>query len=92
MAGGRTEVQREKEFLNHEQLSQPDRGKRVTFSGTFYEADMDWDFIIGYDFMAATDTVVQPAQSSMTLYKADRLSWLSAHLAFEDVQWAHAEH
>ena len=41
--------------------------------------------------MAANDTAVQPAQSSMTLYKADCLSSLSAHLAFEESHWAHAE-
>ena len=91
MGGGRTEVHFEMEFLNHEELSRPDKGKRVTLGGTFYEADMDWDVIIGYDFMPATATGVQPAQSSMTLYKDDRLSWLSAHLAFEESHWAHAE-
>ena len=53
---------------------------------------MDWDVIIGYDFMAATDTGVHPAQSSMTLYKDDCLSWLSAHIAFEETHWAHAKH
>ena len=89
--GGRTEVHREMEFLNHEELSRPDKGKRVTLSGTFYEEDMDWDIIMGYDFMAATDTGVHPAQSSMTLYKDDGLSLLSAHLAFEESHWAHAE-
>ena len=91
MGGGRTEVHLEMESLNHEELSRPDKGKRVTLGGTFYEADMDWDVIIGYDFMAATDTGVQPTQSFMTLYKDNRLSWLSADLAFEESHWAHAE-
>ena len=59
--------------------------------GTFYKADMDWDVISGYDSMAATETGVQPAEGSMTLYKDDRLSWLSAHLAFEESHWVHAE-
>ena len=90
MGGGRTEAHLEMEFLNHEDLSRPDKGKRVTLSGTFYEVDMDWDVIIGYDFMAATDTGVQQAQSSMTLYNDDRLSWFTAHLAFEESHWAHA--
>ena len=91
MVGGGTDLHPEMEFLNHEELSRPDKGKRVSLVGTFYEAHMDWDFIIGYDFMVATDTGVQPAQSSMTLYKDDRLSWLSAHLALEERNWAHAE-
>ena len=91
MGGGRTEVHLEMEFLNHEELSRLDEGKRVTLGGTFHEADMDWDVIIGYYFKAATDTGVQPAQSSMTLYKDNCLTWLSAHLAFEESHWAHAE-
>ena len=32
---------------------------------------------MGYDFMVDTSTGVLPAQSSMTLYRADRLLWLS---------------
>ena len=91
MGEGRTQVHLEMEFLNHEKLSRPDKGKRVTSGGTFYKADMDWDVIIGYDFMAATDTGVRPAQSSMTLYKDDCLCWLSAHLAFDESHWAYAE-
>ena len=35
MGGGRTEVHLEMEFLNHEKLSRPDKGKRVTLGGTF---------------------------------------------------------
>ena len=84
MGGGRTEVDLEMEFLNHEELSRPDKGKRVTWGGTFYEADMNLDVIIRSDFMAAIDTGVQLAQSSMSLYKDNRLSWFSAHLAFEE--------
>ena len=91
MGGGRTEIHLEMEFLNHEELSRPDKGKRVTLGGTFYEEHMDWDVISGYDFMAPTDTGVQPAQRSMTLYKKDRLSWLSAHLTFGGSHSAHAE-
>ena len=91
MDGGRTEVHLQVEFLNHEELSRPDKGKRVPLGGIFYEADMSWDVIIGCEFVAATDTAVKPAQSSMTLYKDDRLSWLSAHLGFEESHWAHAE-
>ena len=79
------------EFLNDEELSRPDKGKHVTLGGTFYDADMDWDVIIGYNFAAATDKPVQPAQSSMTLYKDNHLYWLSAHLAFEESHWPHAE-
>ena len=56
MGGGRTEVHLEMEFLNHEELSRPDKGKRITCGGTFYEADMDLDVIISYDVMGSTDT------------------------------------
>ena len=52
---------------------------------------MDWGVIIGYDFMAATGTGVQPAQSPIILCKDDRLSWLSAHLALEERPWARVE-
>ena len=38
---------------------------------------MDWDMIVGYDFMMETDSGVLPAQASMTLYQDDQLSWLS---------------
>ena len=91
MGGGSTEVHLEMEFLNHEELSRPDKGKSATLVGTFYEAEWDWHVIIRYDFMAATDTGVQPAQSSIPLCKDDCLSWLSAHPAFEESHWAHAE-
>ena len=91
MGGGRNEVHLEMEFLNHEKPSRLDKGKRVTLGGTFYEGDMDWNVIIGYDFMSATDAGVQPAESSMTIYKDHPSSWLSSHLAFAESHRAHAE-
>ena len=91
MGGGRTKVHLEMEFLNHEGLSRPDKGQRVSVSGTFSEADIDWKILIGYYFMAPTDIGVHPAQSSISLYKDNCLSWLSAHLAFEESLWARSE-
>ena len=91
MGAGRTEVHLETEFLNHEEMSRPDKRKRINLGGTCDEADMDWDIMVGSDFMAATDTGVLPVQGSMTIYKKDCLWWLSAHLAFKESYWAHAE-
>ena len=31
---------------------------------------MEWDMIVGYDFMMETDSGLLPAQASMTLYQA----------------------
>ena len=39
---------------------------------------MDWDMIVGYDFMMETDSGVLPAQPCMTLYQDEQLSWLSS--------------
>ena len=39
---------------------------------------MDWDMIVGYDFMMETESGVFPAQASMTLYQDDQLLWLSS--------------
>ena len=32
---------------------------------------MDWEMIVGYDFMMETDSGVLPAMASMTLYQDD---------------------
>ena len=53
---------------------------------------MDWDMIVGYDFMMETDSGVLPAQASMTRYQDDQLSWLSSPEHHVGCQWIHPEH
>ena len=77
MAGGTKEAAIGLQFVNHRELSRPDLGKEILLQGCFYEAEMDWDMIVGYDFMMETDSGVLPAQASMTLYQDDQLTWLS---------------
>ena len=62
--------------MNHRELSRPDLSKEILLQGRFYEAEMDWDMIVGYDFMTETDSGVLPAHASMTLYQDGQLSWL----------------
>ena len=52
---------------------------------------MDWDMIVGYDFMMETDSGVLPAQASMTLYQDNQLSWLSSAEHHVECQWIHSE-
>ena len=78
MVGGTKEAAIGLQFVNHRELSRPDLGKEILLQGRFYEAEMDWDMIVGYDFMMGTDSGVLPAQASMTLYQDDQLSWLSS--------------
>ena len=74
MVGGTKEAAIGLQFVNHRELSRPDLGKEILLHGRFYEAEMDWDMIVGYDFMRETDSGVLPAQASMTLYQDDQLS------------------
>ena len=78
MVRGTKEAANGLQFVNHRELSRPDLGKEILLQGRFYEAEMDWDMIFGYDFMTETDSGVLPAQASMTLYQDDPLSWLSS--------------
>ena len=68
MVGGTREAGIELQFVNHRELSRPDLGKEILLQGGFYEAQMDWDLIVGYDFMMQRDSGVLSAQASMTLY------------------------
>ena len=77
--------------MNRRELSRPDLGKEILLQGRFYEAEMDWDMIVGYDFMMETDSGVLPAQASMTLYQDDQLSWLSSPEHHVECQWIHPE-
>ena len=91
MVGGTKEAAIGLQFVNHRELSRPDLGKEILLHGRFYEAEMDWDMIVGYDFMMETDSGVLPAQASMTLYQDDQLSWLSSPEHHVECQWIHPE-
>ena len=78
MVGGTKKAAIGLQFVNHRELSRPDLGKKILLQGRFYEAEMDWDMIVGYDFMMETDSGVLPARASMTLYQDDQLSLLSS--------------
>ena len=91
MVGGTKEATIGLQFVNHRELSRPDLGKEILLQGRFYEAEMDWDMIVGYDFMMETDSGVLPAQASMTLHQDDQLSWLSSPEHHVECQWIHPE-
>ena len=91
MVGGRKEAAIGLQFVNHRELSRPHLGKETLLQGRFYEAEMDWDMSVGYDFMMETDSGVLPAQASMTLYQDDQLSWLSSPEHHLECQWIHPE-
>ena len=91
MVGGTKEAAIWLQFVNHRELSRPDLGKEILLHGRFYEAEIDWDMIVGYDFMMETDSGVLPAQASMTLYQDDQLSWLSSPEHHVECQWIHPE-
>ena len=74
MVGGTKEAAIGLQFVNHLELRRPDLGKEILLQGRFYEAEMDWDMIVGYDIMMEMDSGVLPAQASMTLYQDDQLS------------------
>ena len=91
MVGGTKEAAIGLQFVNHRELSRPDLGKEILLHGRFYEAEMDWDMILGYDFMMETDSGVLPARASMTLYQDDQLSWLSSPEHHVECQWIRPE-
>ena len=91
MVGGTREAAIGLHFVNHRELSCLDLGKEILLQGCFYEAQMDWDMIVGYDFMMETDSGVLPAQASMTLYQDDQLLWLSSPKHHVEYQWIHPE-
>ena len=91
MVGGTKEATIGLQFVNHRELSRPDLGKEILLQGRFYEAEMDWDMIVGYDLMMDTDSGVLPAQASMTLYQDDQLSWLSSPEHHVEYEWIHPE-
>ena len=91
MVGGSKEAAIGLQFVNHRELSRPDLGKEILLQRRFDEAEMDWDMIVGYDFMMETDSGVLPAQASMTLYQDDQLSWLSSPEHHVECQWIHPE-
>ena len=52
---------------------------------------MDWDMIVGYNFMIETESRVPPAQASMTPYQEDQLSWLLSFQHNVECKWIHPE-
>ena len=76
MAGGMKEAEIALHLMNHRELSCPDFGKEILPKGRFYEAQMDWAMLVGYDFMMETDSGVLPAQASMTLYHV-QCQWIN---------------
>ena len=91
MVGGTKEAAIGLQLVNHRELSRPDLGKEILLQGRFYEAQMDWDMIVGYDFVMETNSGVLPAQASMTLYQDDQLSWLSSPEHHVECQWIRPE-
>ena len=91
MVGGKKEVEVALQLVNHHELGRPDLGKKILLKGKFYEAQMNWDIIIGYDFLMESDSGVVPAQASMTMYQDDQLSWLSSPEHHVECQWIHPE-
>ena len=91
MVGGTRKAAIGLQFVNHRELGRPDLGKEILLQGRFYEAQKDWDMILGYNFMMETDSGVFPALASMTLYKDDQLSWLSSPEHHFECQWIHPE-
>ena len=91
MVGGTKEAAIGLQFVNHPELSRPDLGKEILLQGRFYEAQMDWEMIVGYNFMMETNSGVLPAQASMTLYQDDQLSWLSSPEHHVECPWIHPE-
>ena len=89
--GGTEETEIALQFVNHRELSRPDIGREIFLKGKFYEAQMDRDMIVGYDFIMEMDSGVLPAQASMTLYQDDQCLWLSSPELRVECQWIHPE-
>ena len=92
MLGGTKEADIWLQFLSHREQSHPPLGKQVLLKERFYEAQIEWDMIVGYDFIIETDSCVLPAQASMTLYQEDQISWLSSPEHHVECQWIPSEH
>ena len=91
MVGGTKQAAIWLQIVNHRELSRPDLGREILLQGRFYEAQMDWDMIVGDDLMIETDSGVLPAQASMTLYQDDQLSWLSSPEHHVECRWIQPE-
>ena len=91
MVGGTREAAIGLQFVNHRELSRQDLGKEILLQVGYYEAQMDTDMIVGYNFMMETDSGVLPTQASMTLYQDDQLSWLLSPEHHVECQSIHPE-
>ena len=87
--GGTKEAKFAQQLVTHREPSRPDLCKEILLKGEFYEAQMDWDIIVGYDFIMETDSGALPAQASTALYEEDKLSWLSSSGHHVECQWIH---
>ena len=87
MVGGTNEPEIALQFVHHCELSCPDLGMEILLKEKFYDAQMDWDMIVGYDYMMETDSGALPAQASMTLYQGDQYWWLSSPEHHVECQW-----
>ena len=75
------------QFVNHHKMSCRELSKEILPKEKCYEAQMDRDMIVGYNFMLETDSGVLPVQASMTLYQDDQLSRLSSPKHHVECQW-----
>ena len=91
MVVGTEEAEIALQFVNLRELSRPDLRKEILLKGRFYEAQMDLDMILRYNFMMETDSGVFVAQASATLYQNYQLSWLSSPEHHVKCQWIHPE-
>ena len=62
MVGGTEEAEIALQFVNYRELSRRDLGKEILLKKTFYEANVDWDMIVGYHFIMETDSGVLSPQ------------------------------
>ena len=91
MVGGTKEAEITLQFVKHRELSCTDLIKEVLLKGRFYEAQMDWDMIVGYNLMMETDSCVLLAQACMILYQVNQHLWLSSPEHHLECQWIHPE-
>ena len=72
--GGTKEADNPLQFVNYRELSSPDPGKEILLKRNFYEALMNCNTILGYNFLMETDCSLLLAQASVTLCRYDLLS------------------
>ena len=91
IVGETTEGEITLQFVNHCELRRLDLSKEFLLEGNFYEAQMDWENIIVYNFLIETDSGALLAQASMTLYQNHPLAWLLSPEHHVECQGIHPE-